>query len=71
MDRRSWERRNSDIALNETARVFYDAEAASSSGMFHVPRQPSRIPSPRGMISRDSGLPHHPRNSMATQGNVF
>ena len=34
---------------------FCDPETASSSGMSHVPSQTSRIPSPRGMISRDSG----------------
>ena len=39
--------------------------------MSHVPSQPSRIPSPRGMLSCDSGLPHHTRNSMGTAGNVF
>ena len=44
-------------ALNEE-KEFYDPETASGSGMSHVPTQPSRIPSPRGMLSRDSGLPH-------------
>ena len=34
---------------------FYDPETASS----------------RGMLSRDSGLPHHTRNSMGISGNVF
>ena len=57
-------------ALNEE-KEFYDLETASSSGMSHVPSQPSRIPSPRGMLSRHSGLPHHTRNSMGTSGNVF
>ena len=50
---------------------FYDLETASSSGMSHVPSQPSRIPSPRGMLCRYSGLPHHTRNSMGTSGQVF
>ena len=54
-------------ALNEE-KEFSDPETASSSGMSHVP---SRIPSPRGMLSRDFGLPHHTRNSMGTSGNVF
>ena len=36
---------------------FYDPETASSSGMSHVPSQPSRILSLRGMLSRASGLP--------------
>ena len=49
-------------ALN-AQKEFYDLETASSSGMSHVPL---RIPSPRGMLSRDSGLPHHTRNSMGT-----
>ena len=43
----------------------------TSSGMSHAPSQPSRIPSPRGLISRDSGLPHNTRNSVGTSGNVF
>ena len=50
---------------------FYDPEKASSSGLSHVPSQPLRIPSPRGMISRDLSLPHNARNSMGTLGNVF
>ena len=50
---------------------FYDLEIARSSGISHVPNQPSRIPSPRGMIRRDSGLPHNTRNSMGTSGYVF
>ena len=57
-------------ALNEE-KEFYDPEAASSSGMHHVPRPHSRIPSPRGMLGRDSGLPHNTQNSMGTSGNVF
>ena len=57
-------------SLNEEKEV-YDHETASTSGMSHVLSQPSRIPSPRGMIRRDSGLPHNTRNSMGTSGNVF
>ena len=49
----------------------YDPETASSSGMFHVPSQPSRILSPRDMLSSASRLPHSTRNSMDTSGNVF
>ena len=43
-------------ALNEE-KEFYDPETASSSGSLQVPSQPSRIPSPRCMLGRDSGLP--------------
>ena len=50
---------------------FYDPETASCIGMSHVPSQPSIFPSPRGMISRDSCVPHHTLNSMGTSGNVF
>ena len=50
---------------------FYDPETATSSGTSHVPSQPSRIPSPTGMISRYSCLPHRTRNSMGTSRNVF
>ena len=58
-------------ALNEE-KEFHNPQTASSSGVSHVPSQPSRIPSPRGMLSRDSGLPpHYTRNSMGTSGNVF
>ena len=53
------------------ARGFSAPETASSSGMSHVLSQPSRIQSPRGMISRDSGFPHHTRNSMSTSGNAL
>ena len=35
------------------------------------PSRPSRIPSLRGMLGRDSGLPHYTRNSMGTSGHVF
>ena len=56
-------------ALSEE-REFYDPETASSSGMSHVPSQPSRIPSPRGMLS-DSGLLNYTRNSVGTSGSVF
>ena len=54
-------------ALSEE-KEFYDPETASSSGMSHVP---SRIPSTRGLLGRDSGWPHFSRNSMGTSGNVF
>ena len=50
---------------------FHDPETASSSGLSHVPSQPMSIPSPGGMASRDSCLPHDTRNSMGTSGNVF
>ena len=57
-------------ALNEE-KEFYDPETASTSGMSHVPSEPSRIPSPRGMLRRDSGLRHFSRNSTGTSGNVL
>ena len=44
-------------SLNDTGK-FYDSETASSSGLSHVPLQPLSIPSPRGMVSRDSCLIH-------------
>ena len=43
----------------------------SSSGAFHVPTQPMSIPSPRGMISRDSCLQPDKRNSLGTSRHVF
>ena len=40
--------------------------------MSHVPSQSSsRIPSSRGVPSRDSGLSHFARNSVVTSGHVF
>ena len=44
------------------AREFHDPETASSSGSSHVHSQPSTIPSPRGMLGLDSGLPLDTRN---------
>ena len=57
-------------SLND-ARDFFDPETASSSGLFHVPSQLWSIPSPRGMISRDSCLHPDIRNSLGISGNVF
>ena len=56
--------------MNEE-KEFYDLETASSSGLSHVLSQPKSIPSPRGMPSRDSGLPLDTRISVGTSGNVF
>ena len=56
-------------ALNEE-KEFFDPETASSSGPSHVSSQPSRIPSPRGVLSHDSGCIIH-GNSMGTSGNVL
>ena len=36
---------------------FDDPETASVSRISQVPNQPLSIPSPRGMLSRDSGMP--------------
>ena len=57
-------------SLND-GKDFYDPEKASSSGLSHVPSQPSRMSSLGGMISRDFCLPHNTQNSMGTIGNVF
>ena len=51
-------------------RIFFDPETASSSGLSHVSSQPMSIPSPKGMISRESCLPPDTRNSMGTSGHV-
>ena len=53
------------------SKKFYDLETASSSGFSHVPSQPMSIPSPRGMISRDTCLQPDTRNSFGISGNVF
>ena len=58
------------VNLLNDEQEFDDPETASSSGVSHVPRQPSRIPSPRGMISRDSCLPSNTRSSFCTSGHV-
>ena len=49
----------------------YDPETASSSGLFFVPSQPMSIPSPRGVISRESCLQSDTRKSLGTSGHVF
>ena len=46
-------------------------KTANSSGVSHVPSQPSSIPSPRRTISCDSRLQPDTRNSMDTSGHVF
>ena len=53
------------------AREFHYPETASSSGASHIPSQPWNIPSPRGMLDRDSGLPLGTRNSMGTSGTAL
>ena len=53
------------------AQEFYDPETASSSGLSHVPSQPMSLPSPGGMISRESCLKPDTRNSLGTSGHVF
>ena len=57
-------------SLND-AKEFCDPETASSSGSIHVSSQPMTIPSPSGMIRRDSCLQPHARNSLGTSGHVF
>ena len=57
-------------SLNEE-KEFCALETAISSGMFHVLNQPSSIPSPRGMIGRDSCLQPDTRNSLGTLEHVF
>ena len=53
------------------AREFYDPETGSSSGVTHVPIQPSTIPILMTMPCRDSGLPLDARNTMGTSKNVL
>ena len=53
------------------ARDFHDPEPASNSGASHVSSKPLNIPSSRGMLSLDPGLPLDTRNSMGISGNVF
>ena len=57
-------------ALTEEQEL-YDPETASSSGMSRVPGQPWRVPSSRGMLIRDSGLPHFFTEFDGYLGNVF
>ena len=53
------------------AREFYDPDTAGSSGASHVPSQLLNIPSPRSILSCDSGWPLDTRNSTDISGNVF
>ena len=57
-------------SLND-AKEFYDPETASSSGLFFVPGQPMSVPSPRGLISRDSCLQSDTRKSLGSARHVF
>ena len=58
---------NSSNGANE----FYGPETVSSSELSKVPSQPISIPSPRGMLSRDSCLQPDTRNSLSTPRHVF
>ena len=51
-------------------REFCDPKTASSSGLSHHPSHPITIPSPRGLLSRDSCLQLEKRNSCGMSGNV-
>ena len=53
------------------AKELCDVETASSSGVSHVSSQPLSVPSPRGLISRDSCLQPAARSSLSTSGHVF
>ena len=57
-------------SLNDAFECF-DPETASSYGSPHVPSQPMSIPSPCGLISRDSCLQLATRNSCGTSGHFF
>ena len=57
---------NTVNSLSDARECFYDPATASGSGASHVPSQPLNIPSPRGMLSRDSGWPRDTRNVMGT-----
>ena len=57
-------------SLND-AKEFCDLETARSSGLSHVPSQPTSVPSPRRMMCRDSCLLPDTRNSLGTSEDVF
>ena len=57
-------------SLNDS-RDFHDLQTASSSALSHVPGHLVIVPSPRGMLSRDSCLQPDTRNSFGISGNVF
>ena len=81
VEARGWGKRSCDIARPEINQEFesqrfqlYQAspwadQADSSSGASHEP-SPLTVPSPRGVPSLDSGLPHDTRNVLGTSGNV-
>ena len=48
-----------------------DNETASSSGLSHVPSHLFTVPSPRGILSRDSCFQSDTRNLFGTPRNVF
>ena len=53
------------------SRDLHDPETASSSGLSHVPKYPSIVPSPLGMLSRDSCPQLDTRNLFGTSGKRF
>ena len=68
------EKRDDDywnVDLNRSLSDSWKGFVKCSSGMSHVPSQPSRVPSPKGMISSDSCLSHNTRRSWGTSRNVF
>ena len=52
------------------SRDFHDPETASSSGLSHDPSHLVIVPSPRGMLCRDSRLQPDTRNLRYSPGNV-
>ena len=53
------------------AREFHDPDTASSSGASHVSSQPLNIPSPRGVLGRDSRFPLDAESSMGNSAKHF
>ena len=58
-------------SLSEEIEIYDILRQRAALECLHVPSQPSRNPSPKGMLRRDSCLPHKTQNSMGTSGNVF
>ena len=53
------------------SRECQDTESNCSGKLSHVPSQPTVVPSPRSMVSRDRILQLETWNLSGTQGNVF
>ena len=59
------------VAKKQSQENFTILRQRAALEHLYVPSQPLSVPSPRGMLSRGSGLPLDTQDSTSTSGNVF